>query len=53
MVDTDGAKAIASAVMFSKEVGFLYIIFEGDALQIVKEINIAKSSQNSRGYFIE
>lgn len=35
------AKAMSAihAVLFSKEVGFLDIIFEGDALQVVREMN--------------
>lgn len=41
VVDPIGAEAIAAltAVLFSMEVGFFEVIFEGDALQIVKEVN--------------
>jgi hypothetical protein len=37
MIDPHEAEAIATlaAVLFSKEVGFFDVIFEGDALQIV------------------
>jgi len=32
---------------------FIYIILEGDALQIVKEVNSNSSSMHSSGHFIE
>jgi hypothetical protein len=29
------------AVQFCKEIGFFYVLFEGDANTVVKEINLA------------
>jgi hypothetical protein len=55
MIDPHGAEAIATlaAVLFSKEVGFFDVIFEGDALQIVQEINTVLPSYSNCGHFIE
>jgi hypothetical protein len=48
------AMAALNAVLFSKEVGrFLNVMFEGDALQVVFEINSDPPFLNRVGHFIE
>lgn len=43
-----------SAVMFNKEVSFFfYVIFKGDALQIVQEVNLDTPPVNRIGHFVE
>jgi hypothetical protein len=37
---SNGRLAAFSAVMFSKEVGFFDVIFEGATLHIVQEVNL-------------
>jgi hypothetical protein len=42
------------AVQFCKEIGFFYVLFEGDANTVVKEINLAPHFFLSKfGHFIE
>jgi len=63
VVDPKRAEAIAAlnALLFRNEVGFffsfiyiyIYIILEGDALQIVKEVNLNSSSMHNLGHFLE
>lgn len=41
------------AVQFSKEVGFMDVMFEGDVAQVVKEIQIEHSSFSRIGHLLE
>jgi ribonuclease HI len=41
------------AVQFSKEVGFMDVMFEGDAVQVVKEIQFEHSSFSRLGHLLE
>ncbi|XP_062166249.1 uncharacterized protein LOC133872693 [Alnus glutinosa] len=41
------------AMHFSKEMGFLDVIFEGDAVQVVKEINSVPPYVSRVGHFLE
>jgi ribonuclease HI len=41
------------AVEFSKEVGFFEVIFEGDAAQVVADINMVSTNLSNTGYLIE
>jgi len=47
------AMAALEACLFCKEVGFFDIILEGDALQIVLEINSGSLSLSCFGHFID
>jgi len=49
----DEAMAALEACLFCKEVGFFDIILEGDALQIVLEINSGSLSLSCFGHFID
>jgi hypothetical protein len=40
-------------VLFCKEIGLFDIVAEGDALQVVKEINLATSNLSRYGHFID
>jgi len=44
--------AATHVVIFSKEVGFFDVIFEGDALQVVREIQSASPHACSFGHFV-
>jgi len=54
-VDPKTAEVIAAlyAVQFSKEMGFLDAVFEGDAAQVVKDINSAPPYGSRVGHFLE
>jgi ribonuclease HI len=54
-VDPTMAEAMATthAVIFSKEVGFFDVIFEGDALQVVQEIQSTSPHACNFGHFVE
>jgi hypothetical protein len=41
------------AMQFSKEVGFFYVIFEGDAAQVINEINSVPPYTSRVGHFLE
>jgi hypothetical protein len=45
--------AALRAVLFSKEMGFDNILFKGDAMQVIKAIEVQEPSFNSFGQFIE
>lgn len=47
------AQAALYAVIFSQEMGFIDLILEGDALQIVKAINLNMENSSSYGHFVE
>jgi hypothetical protein len=49
----DEALAALEACLFCKEAGFFDIILEGDALQIVLEINSGSPSLSRFGHFID
>jgi hypothetical protein len=55
MVDpkTDEVMTTLCAMQFSKEVGFLKVIFEGDAAQVVKEINSDPLYLSRIGHFMD
>jgi hypothetical protein len=40
-------------VLFCKEQGYLTAIFEGDTLQVVKDVNLENLSNNMHGHIIE
>ncbi len=48
----DPTMAATHVVIFSKEVGFFDVIFEGDALQVVREIQSASPHACSFGHFV-
>jgi hypothetical protein len=54
-VDPKTAEVIAAlfSMQFSKEVGFLDVVFEGDAAQVVKEINFVPPYVSRVGHFLE
>jgi ribonuclease HI len=54
-VDAKIAEAMAAiyAVLFCKEVGFLDVIFEGDALQVVREMNSKPPYASRIGHYVE
>jgi hypothetical protein len=54
-VDSKTIEVMAAlfAMQFSKEVGFLDVIFEGDAAQVVKEINSVRPYVSRVGHFLE
>jgi hypothetical protein len=47
------AMAAYEAVVFCKEVGFYDIILEGDAKQVVDDVNSRTPNQNVAGHFVE
>jgi ribonuclease HI len=47
------ALAATHAVLFSKEVGFVDVLFEGDALQVVREIQSDPPHASRIGHFVE
>jgi ribonuclease HI len=47
------AMAALHAVIFAKEMGFSQVLFEGDALTIVKAINSKGSCESIYGHFVE
>jgi hypothetical protein len=47
------AMAAMKVVIFSREAGFFYAIFEGDSLQFVKAINAGSPNLSKIGHFIE
>ena len=55
VADPNIAKALAAfhAVNFAKEMGFTQVLFEGDALTIVKAINFMGSCDSMYGHFVE
>jgi hypothetical protein len=55
LVDPKVAEVMATlhAIIFSIEVGFFYVVFEGDALQVVCDINSAPLYSSRIGHFIE
>jgi hypothetical protein len=55
LVDPKVAKAMAAlhAILFSKDIGFFDVIFEGDALQVVREINSDPPYASHIGHFVE
>jgi hypothetical protein len=55
LLEPDVAEILAApeAVVFCKEVGFLVVILEGDALKIVKEINSDPPFLSRTGHFVE
>jgi ribonuclease HI len=55
VVDPTMAEALAAlhAVIFAKELGFSSVIFEGDALTVVKAINSKGACESSYGHFVE
>jgi hypothetical protein len=55
LVDPKVAEVMAAlhAILFSREVGFFDVVFEGDALQVVRDINSAPPYSSRIGHFIE
>ena len=55
VADPNIAEALAAlhAVNFAKEMGFTQVLFEGDALTIVKAINSTTSCDSMYGHFVE
>jgi ribonuclease HI len=55
MVDPKIAEVMAAlcAMQFSKEAGFFKILLEGDATQVVKEINLGPPYLSRIGHFID
>jgi hypothetical protein len=39
--------------LYCKEQGYLTAIFEGDALQVVKDVNLENPGNNMHGHIIE
>ncbi|XP_062174656.1 uncharacterized protein LOC133879872 [Alnus glutinosa] len=55
VVDPKTAEAMAAfwAIQFCKEVGFFDVLFEGDAAQVVADINSKISHLSKYGHFVE
>ncbi|XP_059441925.1 uncharacterized protein LOC132174254 [Corylus avellana] len=53
--DPTVAEAFATlhTVLFANELGFEHVIFEGDALTVVKAINSTDTCESSYGHFVE
>jgi hypothetical protein len=47
------AMAAIHAALYCKEVGFLDMIFEGDALQVVREMNSKPPYASRIGHYVE
>lgn len=55
ITDPHTAEAMATswAVSFSKDVGFFNVVFEGDALRVIREANSEPPLFSRSGHFIE
>jgi ribonuclease HI len=45
--------AALEAVLFSKVAGFMEVILEGDANQVVEDVNSASLNLNAAGHFVD
>lgn len=47
------ALAASRAISFAREISILWVVVEGDSLQVIKAINYTKSSKASFGHIID